>query len=121
MRGLKLVLAAAFGLSAVAALSAADPKKGKPCDFPTKPGKYEAGGWQYTYEIQAPKTRSEKRIGTLKKGGKEVAGKMGDVMETPLGKFKYYDTMYNKGWLNTLTYDKPVFPEDGAKAKSKEE
>lgn len=90
-----------------------DKPKAHPCDFPTKLGTYRAEEWEYTYEILAPGTRSETRIGTLKQGGKEVQGKKGDVKECPLGRFKYHDTRYNRGWLNTLTYDKPVFPDEG--------
>ena len=96
----------------LAAAARPDEPKGKPCDFPTKPGTYKAEGWEYTYTITAKGTRSEKRVGVLKKDGKEVAGKEGEEMETLLGKFKFYATMYNKGWLNTLTYDKPVFQEE---------
>lgn len=87
-----------------------------PAAFPTQPGTYNAGEWRYEYTISALGTRSERRCGRLLKSGVEIVGKLGEVRETPLGQFAYFgpeDRRYNAGWLNTLTYDKPVFGVDG--------
>jgi hypothetical protein len=79
------------------------------CAFPTKPGVYPLQGWTYRYEIMLPGTKSECRIGTLMKDGQPISGKLGQVILTPLGQFKYFEgDRYNQGWLNTLTYDRPV-------------
>lgn len=87
-----------------------------PAAFPTRPGTHTAGEWRYEYTISAPGTRSERRCGRLYESGVEIVGKLGEVRETPLGQFTYFgseDRRYNAGWLNTLTYDKPVFGVDG--------
>ncbi len=79
------------------------------CNFPTKAGTYGRLGWQYAYSVVAAGSRSETRLGTLKHNGKEVTGEKGKVIETPLGRFKYFNgDRYNSGWLNTLTYNQPV-------------
>ena len=62
----------------------------KPCDYPTRPGTYKSGEWEYKYTIQDKGTRSERRIGKLERNGKEVAGKRGQVLDTPLGRFLYF-------------------------------
>lgn len=87
-----------------------------PAAFPTRPGTHTAGEWRYEYTVSAPGTRSERRCGRLFESGVEIVGKLGEVRETPLGQFAYFgpeDRRYNAGWLNTLTYDKPVFGVDG--------
>jgi hypothetical protein len=90
------------------------------CQFPTKPGTYRRMGWVYTYAIAAKGSKSEMRMGTLVKDGKPVVGSDGEVIDTPLGRFRYFAgdrwSDYNRGWLNTLTYDQPVkFPPSGPK------
>lgn len=85
--------------------------------FPTKEGSYVAAGWRYDYAILARGSRSERRIGTLLHDGVVLGGAPGDVRETPLGRFAYFGLEpghYNVGWLNTMTYDTPVFGADGA-------
>ncbi|MFO0839484.1 MAG: hypothetical protein U1D55_13290 [Phycisphaerae bacterium] len=84
--------------------------------FPSRSGSYSFGAWRYDYLVTATGTRSERRIGRLFERGRELAGSPGDVRDTPLGRFAYFgvgDTRYNIGWLNTLTYDMPVFDSDG--------
>lgn len=82
-----------------------------PCAYPTRPGSYRLGEWQYSYAIRAW-GRSEGREGRLVRRGEEVRGRVGQVLETPLGKFQYFDGLYTKGWLNTLARDGAVFVED---------
>jgi len=81
--------------------------------YPTDPGSYRLGEWQYTYEVRSEGTRSERRVGTLLRRGGVVRGASGDVKETPFGKFVYFDTIWENGWLNTRTYDRRVFDDDG--------
>jgi len=81
--------------------------------YPTTPGSYRLGEWQYTYEVRSEGTRSERRVGTLLRRGAVVRGSSGDVKETPFGRFVYFDTMWESGWLNTRTYDRRVFDDDG--------
>jgi serpin B len=108
-----VIAAVAYGTLESAAEESRGPRL---CDFPTRPGTYEAGEWEYTYAIESPGSRSETRIGALKQAGKAVAGKKDEVLDTPLGRFKFHDARYNKGWLNTLTFDTPVFKEDTDRA-----
>jgi hypothetical protein len=82
--------------------------------FPTKPGEYIHKQWKYVYEIQNPGTRSEVRIGRLTLEGKPLVGEPGELLEELFGRFIYFsDRGWNRGWLNTLTYDRPVFDKDG--------
>ncbi len=108
----------AFGLTAVTGVAEAL-TRGLPCDYPTKPGTYRKDGWEYTYTITGKGTRSETREGVLKKDGKQVGGGKGEIIETPLGRLQYFQDRYNSGWLNTLTYDMPVFPGDAEKGAKK--
>jgi len=88
--------------------------RGGPAGFPTAPGEYEKNGWGYTYAITGKGTRSERRVGTLFRGGKQVAGDVGDTQETPLGRFALFPAgTYDSGWINTRTYDRPVFDSSG--------
>jgi len=85
--------------------------------YPTKPGTYSVdcddGKWIYKYVIAHRGTRSEKRRGRISINGKTVAGRHGDVRYTPFGKLLYLDLPFYSGWLNTLTYDSPVFDKKG--------
>jgi len=87
----------------------------KPCDYPTGPGTYKSGEWEYTYTIRLKGTKSEQRKGKLKRNGKEVAGKRGQVLDTPLGRFLYFGKGggWRSGWLNTGTYDTAIFNSAG--------
>jgi hypothetical protein len=81
--------------------------------FPTKPGVYRHKGWRYDYTVEERGTRSERRVGRLFLDEREVTGARGELLEEFLGRFVYFGTSgYNRNWLNTLTYDRPVF--DGA-------
>jgi len=96
----------------------ADQKTLQDVAYPTKPGSYSVGEWQYTFEVLAPGTRSETVIGTLLYKGAPVIGYRGEVKDTPLGKFMYCGAFrgkptYNRGWLNTVTYGGRVFGENG--------
>lgn len=83
-------------------------------DYPTKAGSYERRGWKYVYTIEYEGTRSEKRIGKLYRNGAEVIGNVGEIRETQVGTFVFFSLKgYSQGWLNTLTYDRPVFQNDG--------
>jgi hypothetical protein len=107
-----LVIFLICGLSA----SAEQVIRSKPnaAGFPTKPGEYIHKQWKYVYEIQNPGTRSEVRIGRLLLEGKPVVGKPGELLEELFGRFiQFGDRGWNRGWLNTLTYDRPVFDKDG--------
>ena len=90
---------------------------GKRPDFPTKAGTYTSGDWEYTCTIEHEGTRSEKRVGALRHGGSEVTGSVGEFKETPLGKFLWFESEWNRGWLNTLSGDRPVFADDGRPVK----
>jgi hypothetical protein len=83
--------------------------------FPTKPGVYKHKGWRYEYTVENSGTRSEKRVGRLFLGGEEVKGAPGEILEEHLGRFVWFGVNgYNRGWLNTLTYDRPVFDNAGS-------
>jgi hypothetical protein len=87
-----------------------------PALFPTKAGSYTVDAWRYDYSVTAPGSRSERRAGRLYKGGQEIIGTLGEVRDTPLGRFAFFGSnawRYNLGWLNTLTYDQPVFGPEG--------
>jgi len=82
--------------------------------FPTRPGEYTHKQWKYVYEIQNPGTRSEIRIGKVFLEGKPVTGATGELLQELFGHFIYFgDRGWNRGWLNTLTYDRPVFDAEG--------
>lgn len=94
----------------------------RPAAFPTKPGSYTLGKWRYDYTVTLRGTRSECRSGCLYEGGAAITGAPGEIRETPLGRFVYFGSndppaggppYYNSGWLNTITYDRPVFGPDG--------
>ena len=83
--------------------------------FPTKLGVYRHKGWRYEYIVEDRGTRSERRIGRLFLEEREVTGAPGELLEEYLGRFLYFGTAgYNRGWLNTLTADRPVFEADGS-------
>jgi hypothetical protein len=110
-----LLLAVAIATSAVAQRTEPPETGGTyhSAAFPTKPGEYRHKGWRYVYEVEAPGTRSERRTGRLFLEGREIIGFAGEILEEYLGKFVYFGTSgYNRGWLNTLTYDRPVFEGD---------
>jgi hypothetical protein len=86
--------------------------------YPTKAGEYSNKGWKYVYEIQSKGTRSERRIGKLFLNGEEVKGEIGELNQEPIGFFLYFgEGGYNRGWLNTLTYDQGVFDDEGNPSK----
>jgi hypothetical protein len=81
--------------------------------FPTNPGEYIYKQWKYIYIIKNKGTRSEQRIGKLFLDGKEVKREKGELLQEYLGFFMYFgDIGFNQGWLNTMTYDTPVFVDD---------
>jgi hypothetical protein len=95
-------------------IAAALPASAAPVPFPSTAGNYDQKGWHYTYKIEGPGTRSERRIGKLFFEGKEVKGKPGEVNRGPLGPLVYFgEGGYDQGWLNTRTYDRMVFKADG--------
>lgn len=90
----------------------------KDAAYPTKPGIYKSGNWEYSYQIELKGTKSEQRIGVLKFNGVLIEGSFGDVKDTPFGKLMYFTPRgYNAGWLNTLTYGHRVFDEKGELTK----
>ena len=87
----------------------------EPVAFPAKSGESSHKGWKYIYEIKFKGSRSEKRIGRLFLNGKEIKGKIGELSQESIGTFIYFGEFgYNRGWLNTLTYDEAVFAKDGS-------
>lgn len=87
-----------------------------PAGFPCRPGSYSRDEWRYDYAIKAAGTRSERRVGRLFKGDQALIGSLGEIRETPLGRFAYFGSnvrAYNSGWLNTMNNDSPVFSKDG--------
>lgn len=100
------------------ALTALGLRAGSPpaASFPTRPGIYAGDVWRYDYSVTAPSTRSERRIGRLFWKGDEMTGAIGEVRTTSLGQFAYFGRdpkAYNRGCLNTLAYDRPVFGPGG--------
>jgi hypothetical protein len=82
--------------------------------YPTKPAVYRHKGWRYEYAVEAAGTKSERRMGRLFLDEREVTGSPGELLEEFLGRFVYFGSSgYNRGWLNTLTYDRPVFDDAG--------
>lgn len=84
-----------------------------------KAGVYTLEGDVYELVIFAGGSRSEKRIGKLRRNALEIIGdKVGDVRETKFGKLCWFGATdgkgYNRGWLRYTTYDKLVFHEDGS-------
>lgn len=82
--------------------------------FPTE-------SWQYDLEIRHKGSRSESWIGKLKTNGKLIEGKKeGEVIETPLGKFKWFGkapphdlkSYKNGGWLARFPSGASVFDLD---------
>lgn len=95
---------------------------GTVAEYPTESGTYKNDGWKYVYSIEFEGTRSEARIGKLYQNGKEVSAPLGTIKSTPVGRFMHCshqdsDQGFNRGWLNTSTYDKPVFEQDGSLTK----
>jgi len=91
----------------------------RPCDFPTRPGTHEHGSWKYILDGD-PASTCESLVlnGRLFRDDKEIVGAIGDVIDTPLGTFAYFGTRHqlshwNCGWLNTCTYNDPVFDAEG--------
>jgi len=89
------------------------------CAFPTRPGIYEQWEWKYVLHGD-PSSNSQSSVvgGQLYRSGVEVVAEIGQVMDTPLGKFAYFGREkeadhYNWGWLNTCTYNDPVFDANG--------
>jgi hypothetical protein len=110
-----MLLVAALATSAVAQRMEPPQTRGiyHAAAYPTKPGVYRHKGWRYVYEVEAPGTRSERRTGRLFLGDREITGFTGEILEEYLGKFVYFGTSgYNRGWLNTLSYGRPVFEGD---------
>jgi len=86
--------------------------------YPTKAGEYIHKQWKYVYVIENKGTRSERRIGRLYLEGKPVEGKLGELNQELFGHFIYFGKKgYNQGWLNTLTYDRRVFDNQGGPTK----
>ena len=82
--------------------------------YPTKQGTYIHKQWKCMYEIKNEGTRSEVRIGSLFLEGKPVEGDAGELLQELFGHFLYFGKEgYNQGWLNTLTYNQPVFDSNG--------
>lgn len=69
----------------------------------SEPGQYVNGDWEYNLMVW--NDHLEQRYGSLKFRGREIAGKIGSVLETPLGTLISADRMspgqvgYNTGWL----------------------
>ena len=83
--------------------------------YPTKEGTYVKDNWEYIYTITLKGTKSEMRKGQLYYNKKEVSAPLGTIKNTPLGKFILFPASgtWNMGWLNTMTYDRPVFNNTG--------
>lgn len=84
-----------------------------------KAGVYTLEGDVYELAIYAGGTKSEKRIGKLRRNDLEITGdKTGDVRETKFGRMCWFGATegkaYNRGWLRYTVYNKPVFREDGS-------
>ena len=47
--------------------------------------------------------KPEERL-QLARAGAAVPGKADKVLKTPLGRYRDFEKMYYRGWLNTLTY-----------------
>ena len=88
--------------------------------YPTKPGKYRIGDWEYMYKITGQGRVLEQRIGILKHKGIEILGQPGEIKDTVFGKFIFLTAHY-KGWLNTLSHDQRVFDEKGNVTKEVDE
>ena len=85
---------------------------------PTQTGEYTSGPWTYSYKIEAKATRSEGRRGRLTYKGIELRAPLGTILVTPFGRLLQLLPPEIKGWgaggwVNTLTYDRPVFKADG--------
>ena len=113
------VLALGVVVVVVAVLITIALSKSSPIDsaaFPCKAGSYVLDEWRYDYLIKAAGTRSERRVGRLFSGDEALIGSLGEIRETPLGRFAYFGSHvpgWNTGWLNTMTNDSPVFSKDG--------
>jgi hypothetical protein len=84
------------------------------CDYPTKAGTYEKDGWKYIFEGDTfSDSQSAKCHGRLFRSGEELQGQVREVIDTPLGKFMFCAGAYNRGWLNTCTYEVRLFDEKG--------
>jgi hypothetical protein len=75
--------------------------------------------WSYTLLIKSKGTRSESWKGILMKDQEPISAEnIADIVETPMGKFKWFgeskpdDVPFtNRGWLNNLPRGKKVFDE----------
>ena len=84
---------------------------------PSKAGTYISGDWTYVYGVAAKGSRSERRMGSLFLRGFPVKGHVGSVKDTPFGRLIYWEGHWNSGWINTMTYDKPIFDSKGEVSK----
>lgn len=80
-----------------------------------KPGVYKHGEWRYVLEVGLPGTKSETLKGTLVRNEAAVTGKPGEIIDTPIARFAYFDAgPWHVGWLSVLTSGgSPVFDERG--------
>lgn len=126
LRALIAILAITGATVSYSASPAAESNIASVVSHPTKPGQYRNGDWEYEYRVWGDTLRHGQ--GILKYKGKEVSRTMGNVLETPLGKFMSFDLKsggqvgYNTGWLMTaFIHDTkrsnvvaPVFMPDGS-------
>ncbi len=78
-----------------------------------------ADQWEYARKVVAAGTQSERVTGVLLRNGSPVLGQLGQVVDTPKGRFMYFgkqDGAYAKGWLNKTASNTPVFNPDGSLA-----
>lgn len=77
----------------------------------------DGGEWEYVYELHAPGTRSERRIGILRAEGLDAAladAEPGDTIHTPWGVMaRMPDTPYERGFLLERTQGQPIDPTQG--------
>jgi hypothetical protein len=74
--------------------------------------------WEYTYDIHAAGTKSERRIGHLRAEGLQrmiAAARPGDTIETPWGRMaRMPDSLYERGFLLERTHGHPIDPGQGS-------
>lgn len=73
--------------------------------------------WEYEYAVSALGTRSERRVGTLKLDGSEVAGRPEDCVQTPWGLMQRFEHAYEIGWLLEGTHGRPIDPSIGGRVE----
>lgn len=80
----------------------------------SEPGRYEFTNehhrWSYQYGLSALGTKSERRSGVLQLDDKEVAGKVGEGVETPWGPMERFEAEYEAGWLLERTHGQSIAP-----------